>query len=56
MGMNLKHWGLATENEYSLNRVGKLAFTRSEAERLRDQWAVMYPNAKPLFVVNLKAE
>lgn len=56
MGMNIKQWCLATESEYGLHRIGKLTFTRDQAERLRDQWAKAYPNAKPVHVVNLKAE
>ena len=56
MGMNLKQWGLATESEYGLNRIGQLAFTREKAEQLRDAWAKLYPNAKPVHVINLRAE
>jgi hypothetical protein len=55
MGMNLKQWGLATESEYGLHRIGQFVFTREKAERLRDDWNRLYP-AKPVFVVNLKAE
>ena len=56
MGMNIKQWGLATESEYGLHRISNLAFTREQAEKLRDQWAKAYPNAKPVLVVNLKSE
>ena len=55
MGMNLAQWGLATESEYGLHRIGQFVFTREKAERLRDDWNRLYP-AKPVFVVNLKAE
>ena len=56
MGMNVNQWGLATESEYGLNRIGNLAFTREQAEKLREQWAKAYPNAKPVHVINLNAE
>lgn len=58
MNAYLKTWGLAREIEGNpnLQRLGTFTFTREEAERLRDNWAKEYPNAKPLFVINLKTE
>ena len=56
MGMNLKQWGLAVETEYNLRRISQLAFTREQAEQLRDTWAKLYPNAKPVHVINLRTE
>lgn len=58
MGMNIAQWGLATESEYGLHRIGQFGqfvFTREKAEQLRDDWNRLYP-AKPVFVVNLKSE
>lgn len=58
MNAYLKTWGLAREIEGNpnLQRLGNFVFTREEAERLRDNWAKEYPNAKPLYVINLKTE
>lgn len=58
MSAFLKTWGLAREldDNPNLQRFGDFVFTREEAERLRDSWAKEFPNAKPLFVVNLKTE
>jgi hypothetical protein len=55
MGMNVMQWGLATESEYGLHRIGQFVFTREKAERLRDDWNRINPG-NPVFVVNLKSE
>jgi len=54
MGIFLKQWGLATESEYSLRRLGNEAFTRQEAERLARLWAETWPSKAPILVVNLE--
>ncbi len=54
----LKTWGLAVERKFNpdgLERIGNLAFTRSEAESYRDKWNRLYPT-NPVAVINLKAE
>lgn len=58
MSAYLKNWGLAVEmksNPDGLNRIGNLAFTRSEAESYRDKWNKLY-TSNPVVVINLKAE
>lgn len=58
MNAYLKTWGLAREVEGNPNllRIGDFKFTREEAERMRDSWTKEYPNAKPIYVINLKTE
>lgn len=58
MSAYTKNWGLAVERKFNpdgLERIGNLAFTRSEAETLRDKWNKLYPS-NPVVVINLKAE
>jgi hypothetical protein len=53
-----KAWGLAVElksNPEGLNRIGNVAFTRSDAETMRDKWNRLYPS-NPVMVINLKSE
>lgn len=56
MGIYSKNYGLATESEYGLNRVGTDTFTRDKAEKLAKLWAETYPAFKPLLVINLKGQ
>lgn len=58
MSAYTKTWGLAVElksNPEGLNRIGNLAFTRSDAESYRDKWNQWHPS-NPVVVVNLKSE
>ena len=58
MSAYTKNWGLAVElksNPEGLNRIGSVAFTRWDAESMRDKWNRLYPS-NPVFVVNLKSE
>jgi hypothetical protein len=58
MSAYIKSWGLAVKlkrNPDGLNRIGNVAFTRSDAESVRDQWNRLHPS-NPVFVVNLKSE
>lgn len=58
MSAYTKTWGLAVElksNPDGLNRIGNLAFTRSDAESYRDKWNQWHPS-NPVVVINLKSE
>ena len=58
MSAYIKSWGLAVElksNPEGLNRIGNVAFTRLEAESMRDKWNRLHPS-NPVMVINLKSE
>ena len=58
MSAYTKTWGLAVERKFNpdgLERIGNLAFTRSDAESYRDKWNRLYPS-NPVAVINLEAE
>jgi len=58
MSAYTKSWGLAVElksNPDGLNRIGNLAFTRSDAESYRDILNRIHPS-NPVVVINLKSE
>lgn len=57
MSAYTKTWGLAVERKFNpdgLERIGNVAFTRLDAESMRDKWNRLHPS-NPVMVINLKA-